>query len=300
MPGEFIGHHRLSGRALVLFAILCLSLLPPLVRVGLTEAVDPLLLLAYRLIIASVVLWAVLGATSPGCFRIDRRGFAACAAVAATDTTASLCYYHAFTHISTSVAHVVFSLYPAVTLLLLLMRRERVSGFRLVGLALALLGVYVLVGPGGGVNTAGVVLALGAATGYASTLVLAQWFLRGYDPRTISAYVILLMTLMMGLVFLVRRPDPGTISPVGWWVIVITAIVSTAVARLSLFAGIRRIGSAQTALLSPVETLLAVSWAVLFLGDRLTTLQLCGGLLILLSMVLVVPPSARPGLVESA
>lgn len=66
---------------------------------------------------------------------------------------------------------------------------------------------------------------------------------------------------------------------------------------LILFAGIRRIGSAQTALLAPVETLLAVSWAVLFLGDRLPALQWGGGVLILLSMVLVVPRRVRPAMV---
>ena len=291
---ENTSQHRISGTTLILFAILCLSILPPLVRVGLTEDVSPVPMLAIRLLIASVVLWAVFGLSQPRVLRIDRRGFMACALVAATDTFASICYYYAFTYISTSIAHVIFSLYPVMALVLLSFRGERFSPLQVVGLALALAGVSLLVGPGGQVNPAGAVLAFGAALGYAATLACTQWFLRDYDPRTVALYVVGLMTLMTGGVWLFQGQGLQTISPVGWVVILITAIVSTAVARLALFAGIQRAGSGRTALLAPVETLLAVSWTVLFLGDRLSAWQWAGGALVLVSMNLVMTRRSRP------
>jgi drug/metabolite transporter (DMT)-like permease len=66
------------------------------------------------------------------------------------------------------------------------------------------------------------------------------------------------------------------------------AVVSTFIARLLLFSGIRRLGSGQFALLAPLETLLTVIWSYLFLQERLTAIQWAGGLLILFSMVLAV------------
>jgi len=285
---EKTGQHRISGTTLILFAILCLSILPPLVRIGLTEDVNPVPMLAIRLCIASVILWAVFGLSQPRVLRIDRR------LVAATDTFASICYYYAFTYISTSIAHVIFSLYPVMALVFLSFRGERFSPLQVVGLCLALAGVSLLVGPGGQVNPAGAVLAFGAALGYAATLACTQWFLRDYDPRTVALYVVSLMTLMTGGVWLFQGQGLQTISPVGWVVILITAIVSTAVARLALFAGIQRVGSGRTALLAPVETLLAVSWTVLFLGDRLSAWQWAGGALVLVSMNLVMTRRSRP------
>jgi drug/metabolite transporter (DMT)-like permease len=48
------------------------------------------------------------------------------------------------------------------------------------------------------------------------------------------------------------------------------------------------IGSGQLALLGPLETMLSVIWAVLFLHERLSLWQFAGGALILLSAALAV------------
>ncbi len=93
-----------TGTALILFAILCLSVLPPLIRVGLTDNVSPVHLLTFRLLIASVALWGFFGLTRPELLRIDRRGLMACTTAAAADCFASLCYYYSLTHVATWVS----------------------------------------------------------------------------------------------------------------------------------------------------------------------------------------------------
>jgi len=86
----------------------------------------------------------------------------------------------------------------------------------------------------------------------------------------------------------------------GWLGLVVLGVVSTYAARLILFAAIRHIGTAQLALLTPLETLLTVIWSLLFLGERLTLPQWLGGGLILVSGLLAVrrlsrvrPPAAK-------
>lgn len=286
--------HVFSGTLLILFAILCFSILPPLVRIGLMEDVGPIPLLALRQAVATAFLWVVFGLTARRVLRIDARGFLACTLVAGTETVAALGYYHAFTHISASIAHVTFSTYPVLALILLSIRGERFSFLQFVGLALALTGVFLLVGPGGRVNPTGTALALVGGMGYAGTLAFTQWFLSEYDPRTVGLYVVSMMTVMMGGVWAVQWQGLPVISGVGWSVIVVAGIVSTALARVSLFAGIRRAGSGRTALLAPVETLLAVTWSVLFLGDRLSALQWAGGILVIVSMNLVMRRTSGP------
>jgi drug/metabolite transporter (DMT)-like permease len=72
-------------------------------------------------------------------------------------------------------------------------------------------------------------------------------------------------------------------------VIVVLAVVSTYFARLALFAAIARIGSGQTALLWPLQTLGAIVLSVIFLQERLTPIQWVGGFLVLGSTFLALP-----------
>jgi drug/metabolite transporter (DMT)-like permease len=65
------------------------------------------------------------------------------------------------------------------------------------------------------------------------------------------------------------------------------AMFPTALARLLVFAGLRRLGGVQTSLLSVAELIVAVVTAFLVLGDRLTSQQWVGAGLFALSLMLV-------------
>jgi len=82
----------------------------------------------------------------------------------------------------------------------------------------------------------------------------------------------------------------------GWLAVIALAIVSTYIARLAFFAAVGAIGGAQVSLLGPVETLLSVTWSVLFLQERLTLWQWLGGGLILISALLAVQRLGRVNL----
>ncbi|MNR44905.1 EamA-like transporter family protein [compost metagenome] len=53
----------------------------------------------------------------------------------------------------------------------------------------------------------------------------------------------------------------------------------------AFLAGSPRIGSSAAATLSTVEPVVAVTIAVLFMGERLTVAMLCGGLMVMLAAV---------------
>jgi drug/metabolite transporter (DMT)-like permease len=286
------GHHT-SGLLLALLAVFLLSTAPILIKVGLAEAIDPVTLLMPRLLAATAIFWAVYLLFWPDKLRIDRKGLACCALVAAANSTSMLSMYLALTRIDASVAFMIFALYPLAALLLLAARGERITRLNLARLSLALLGVYLLIGPGGHVDPVGVLLVLVTATVYALHLTLTQWYLSEYSPQTVAVYVISLMALIITVVRLLQFKPWQPISPVGWVVILGAALVPTVFARLALFAGIQRIGSGQTALIGPTETLLSVLWSLLFLGERLSPVQWGGGLLILTSVMLVARRRAR-------
>ncbi len=149
-------------------------------------------------------------------------------------------------------------------------------------------GVYLLVGPGCHVSAAGLALTIASIVLYALQLVLTQWYLTNYDFRTVTLYLLTMMTLVVFGWWLIEDrswENPGTS---GWLAIGILAVVSTYFARLALFSAVRRIGSGQFALLWPLQTLGAIILSVLFLQERMTTTQWVGGLFILTSAFLAI------------
>jgi drug/metabolite transporter (DMT)-like permease len=77
------------------------------------------------------------------------------------------------------------------------------------------------------------------------------------------------------------------ISLQGWTAILLLALIPTAMARLLVFAGLRRLGGIQTSLLGVAELLVALLLAYLLLGERLSLWQWIGGGLLVTSVLLI-------------
>jgi drug/metabolite transporter (DMT)-like permease len=78
-----------------------------------------------------------------------------------------------------------------------------------------------------------------------------------------------------------------------WLWLVLLALVSTVVAVSAFFAGLRRVGPSEAAILSTFEPVVTVVLAFFVLGERLTPLQLAGGALVLVAVVLLQLPARR-------
>jgi drug/metabolite transporter (DMT)-like permease len=274
------------GWVIAITSTVCFSIAPPIVRGAILAGLAPTAVLMGRMVIALALLTGFILAVSPNRLRIERRLGLIALLSGAINGIGFLSFFAALSRLDASIASMIFSLSPLVVLGLLALRGERITHRHLVRLALGVGGVYLLIGPGGNVDMVGVVLVFITIITISVHLVMVQWYLAALPARTVTFYVNLGVTAVcVAAWWLVGRPwtAPG---PTGWVSILVLAIVSTFLARLLLFAGVRRLGSGQIALLSPLETFLTITWSLLFLGERLTAVQWLGGLLILLSMAL--------------
>jgi drug/metabolite transporter (DMT)-like permease len=197
-------------------------------------------------------------------------------------------YFWALSLLDASIAAMLFAVSPLFTLGVLALGGEPLTRRNLLRMFLALSGVYLLIGPGGDVNPLGVLLIGVSVVAFGLQVVLIQWYLRGYDARTITLYMTAGMWMGLSIFWLVQGMPWVSPGYLGWAAILVLAVVSTYLARLALFGAVARIGGAQVAMMTPLEILLTVIWSLLFLGERLTTLQWLGGLLILASAALAV------------
>lgn len=215
--------------------------------------------------------------------------------MAAANTVAQLSYYWGLTRLPAGVATLLLYMYPAVVILLLRLRGEPLTRRRMVRLAVALGGVALLIDPAGGsVQVSGVLLVALAVMTYALYLVLGQIVIHNVDPRTVALYVISIMAVMATVSRMVLGGSPLPVSGSGWWPVLGVALLGTVATRLTMFTSIKYIGSSQTALIGVVEPLTAVLLARVFLGEVMAPIQWMGGVLIVVSLLLIDTPTARP------
>jgi drug/metabolite transporter (DMT)-like permease len=80
----------------------------------------------------------------------------------------------------------------------------------------------------------------------------------------------------------------------GWFWLACIAVVSTVVAMLAFFAGLKRTGPSTAAILSTFEPVVTAALATLVLGETLTPVQLVGGALVLSSVAVLELRRTRP------
>ena len=167
------------GWAMALLSTLANSTLSPVAKVAVGLGLDPAIVLAIRLVTAAALLVLTILLTRPAQLWIDRRGLLICLGAGMSTGLGMLMYFRALTWLSSSIAAMIFSLYPLAVLALLALRGEKFTYRHALRALLGVIGVYLLVGLEGRADWVGVILVFGAILGFTILTVTIQWFLQG-------------------------------------------------------------------------------------------------------------------------
>lgn len=293
LRGALWAPHSVAGWMLALSASLSFSFAAPIARGAITAGMEPTTLVTLRLALATLLMAITVAIMGSGRLRMDRRGLLVALTAGVLNGLGMLLFFWALARVDASVASMVISLIPLVVLSLLALRGERFTHRHTLRLALGLGGVYLLVGPGGQVDSLGIGLLVIAIFCFSAHMSLLQWYLRPYEALAVTFYISAAMTAVVATAWLVQGAPWQNPSMGGWLAVAGLVIVSTYLSRLLMVAAINQIGSGQMALLSPLETLLTIIWAMLFLGERLSPLQWAGGALVLASALLAIQRLGR-------
>ncbi|MCY1276799.1 carboxylate/amino acid/amine transporter [compost metagenome] len=284
------GHAK--GFFLVLLAAFCYGLQPLFAQYAYAGGADPVGLLLARFSIAAGVLLVFLrwrGIPLPG-GRLARQNLL----LGFGYGLAALGYYSAAHSTSVSLAIILVYSFPAfVTAVSITCLGERTSALKLASLALALGGVVIATGLDLSGASMGALWALFAAVCYGASIIYGTHRIVHENPLASAAMLLLGCALTFALAALVQGASlPST--PFAWWATLGLALFATLVPVAAFLAGSPRIGPSAAATLSTVEPVVAVTIAVLLMGEHVTVAMLGGGLMVLLAAVLL----ARQGPVE--
>lgn len=276
------------GWGLALLSTLAFSLSTPFGKAAIGLKVDPTTILVLRFGIGIVLLVITLLVTAPGKLYIDRRGLLVAGTAGLINGMGALTFYWSLPRLDASIATMIFTLNPLVVLGLLALRGEKLTHRHIIRVTLGLIGVYLIIGPGGQVDWWGALLVGVSICCVAIELVLIQWYLQTYDSRTITLYVLLGMMVTITGYWLWQGTEWQNPGWPAWLFIGLLAVICTYFAWWAMFSGLRQIGSGQVAMLVPLETLLTIIWSFMLLGERFSFWQYVGGMLVLTSYILAI------------
>jgi len=261
---------------------------PILGKFAYRAGVAPFTLVALRTALAAGLLWAFYLLVWRRYIRVSWRLLPGIIGMGVANGLGSLLYYSGLSRLDASLAHLLYAMYPFWVFIFLSAAGHPVSRLALVRLALVLLSVVLLTWQGAGlIDLLGVTLMIGGGALYGWHLVLGQWSLADVDSRTVTLYSLTTMAAVVGIAYLFQPHSTTPITGQGWTAIVLLAIFPTALARLLVFAGLKRLGGFQTSLLSIAEVLVAVTAAFLLLSESFTAQQWLGAILFVVSILLI-------------
>ncbi|MDY6875752.1 MAG: DMT family transporter [Chloroflexota bacterium] len=260
---------------------------PILGKLAYAGGVTPFTLVALRTLIAALLLWLAFLLFWRHEIVIAWRDLIGCIGVGAVNGFGSLLYFTSLSRLDASRASLLNTLYPLWVVLFLFAAGQPLTRMTLARLSLSMLGIYLLTRAGPGeLDWLGVVLMISSAATYGYHLVLGQWVLADVPARTAALYILTTMACVVGLARVSQAQPVEPIVTAGWRAILALGL-TTALSRLAMFSGLRRLGGIETALVSLLELLVSLVLAFLLLGERLAPVQWAGGVLLVISLVMM-------------
>lgn len=193
----------------------------------------------------------------------------------------------------------LFYTYPAwVALISAVLGRERLTLVRFVSLAIAMIGIVVMVGTPNAtaLSRFGVLLALGTAFLYALYLPALNFVQEGVPAAVSTFYLITGVFIAFLVASLLNR---GLVMPATmelWRYILFLSVVCTVIAFGTLVAGLRVLGPVRTSIIATIEPFFTTVLGVMLLGESMNRNTFIGGALIASAVILLqVTASAERG-----
>jgi drug/metabolite transporter (DMT)-like permease len=281
---------RGSGTLLVAISAAAFGSTPIWGKAALSSGVNIESLLAFRLGLASILLWAIIliQRSYPGVGPKDLLRLALMGGLGFGIT--ALCFFTALLHISASLTQLIFfSSYPTLaTLLSAWLLRESLDLRKIVALFLAVGGGVLMVWSSQREgNLLWCLLPLGSGIAYSLYIVLGSKALTQNPPRIVSLWVITFGACLFFLYGLSLRRLTLHMPAKAWALIAVMALLCTVISVLTFFAGLERIGASHAAIISTLEPVVTILLATVFLKERLSPHQLLGAGAIIAGIVLL-------------
>ena len=290
------GRSRRIGVFQVLLSGFCFGFLGILGRSAFDKGILPGEVLSLRFLIASLLLIAFLSVRSPQVLKVTPKQLIFCGLLGIVGYAVfSSFYFYALASISASLTVLLLYLFPVLVAVGgWIFFSEKIPRSRLLAIPIAMLGLFLLVAGNLVVNQmTGVIFGVASAVTYAIYILASSRLLRTMNPFAATAYQQLFAGLALASMHLHSWSRVVAILAEAWLPIGALVMICSVLAMTLFLAGLKKLMSWEASVLSLAEPITAVTLAMIFLGDRLTGLQVVGAIAVLVALIFVSLPQRR-------
>jgi len=286
--------HRLLGVLLVLLSGVAIAVVPTSAKLAFDAGANTLTVVTLRGVVG-LALMALFMAAFGQSFRLPARTLIPSAAAGLAHALVAYGFIGSVAHIPVGLAVLIYATHPILLALVFhLQGRERLSPRKLALAFMVLIGLALVLGGGGAEpNVTGIALAGLASLVVCRVILLGANAQRGGATSTqVNLIMIAVATIVCGIVTTVDGAWSLPAGAVGWLGLA-GAGGGVTVGLVAFFAACRFVGPVRATMLSNVEPLFGVLFAVAVLGERLSSLQWTGVAVAVVALVLFEFRSAR-------
>lgn len=288
--GVFGRHFSIQWRKGLFWALVSpvfLGTMPIFAKLAYAANIDVFTVAALRTTVAAVLMWLAALTIGRKFIRSSTPAIVGSMIAGGINGLGSIFFYQSLFLIDASLGQLINITYLIFVTALLRVAGQSISWLTIGRTTMAIGGIFLLtVGGLGPPNWLGVGLMLVAALSYAVQLVIGQRVMYDIPAATMTLYAITAMALVVNVAWLFVTPELAGATSDGWRAVVLMGIF-TAISRLTLFLGVKHLGSIQAALLGVLEVIVTIIIAIVLLNERLTLLQWLGASVVLISVYLV-------------
>ncbi|MDQ6720098.1 MAG: DMT family transporter [Candidatus Dormibacteraeota bacterium] len=278
-----------TGTAMVLASATGFGSLAILAKLAYAQGLGAEQALAFRFVLAAVGMVALSLMLGQNPLRLERTRLITLLAMGVLGYSAqSLSYFLALRSLPASLVVLIAYIYPSLVVAAgWLFLHRAVSPKHLLALAASFVGLVMLVGGAHFQLAWALVLAVASPVIYTAYILVGERVMGSVPALAASAVIITGAAAAFCFLAAISNQLALPLTAGGWAVAVGLAVFPTMLAISLFLAGLPRVGAARAALLSTWEPVVTVGLAVLLLGDRLSLVQVLGGILVLLAVVVV-------------
>lgn len=194
--------------------------------------------------------------------------------------------FEAYKYTTVSVATLSYYFAPViVTIACPILFKEKMGAKQWICFLMSTLGIVLITGIGdlsqGGSHLKGIAFGLGAASLYA-TVILLNKFIKNVEGihRTFLQFLAAIAVLVP-YVLLTDGVNLQSLDGKGWAFLLVVGLIHTGITYCLYFSSLKELPGQKSAILSYIDPLVAVLISVVVLHEKMTVMQIIGGLLIL-------------------
>lgn len=268
-----------------LIAAFLLGWAPILGKFAYKSNVSPTNLAVSRSIVAAILLWTVYLIFWRQRIKIKFRDICLCLLVGSINGVGSLFYYNGLGRLDASRAALLGATIPIWAVIFLSASGQKIKILTLLQLVGSLIGAILVTSPwSSGIqnNYLGVMLMIASAAVNGWYFTMGQWVLSDISSQSATLYIISGMAITVSFARFISNPSLSALrSPMTGWIFIFILGLTTALSRMAMFFSLEKLGGAQTAIINLTELTVSLTFAFIFLGDRMYWYQWIGAILLL-------------------